>query len=271
MVRKIFSFIPSSFETLTWSRNFIAGHHFIPCECKRNERDETGVECKAFYSNDSQIYTLYDQVDHKLAFLYNFIPPDSELILIGHSVGAFILLEIMSRLQNTKRIIKGVLLFPTIERITKTSSGRFWTTVANYLSCPLLWVVRLFNAFPFRLQLTLVKLCMSIRRFQSDENVLGAILSFLNNHGVSNMLQIAYDMVRIEYLSHETVIKANKDRLVFYYGSDDPWVPASFCEQMIERFPFVDIRQCTQNYKHAFVLHSAENVGKLVWDFISDV
>ena len=253
--------------------NCFVGHHLIPCECNNDNIEDsfTGVECKNFYLNESKLYTLHDQVDHKLAFVYNFLPPDSELILIGHSVGAFIILEIMRRLQNTKRIVKGVLLFPTIERITATSSGRFWTTVAHYMKKPLLWIVWLFNALPFKLQCSLVNLCMILRRFHNKESIHGAILSFLNNDGVSNMLQIAKDMVGIKELPHETVIDENKDKIVFYYGMEDPWVPASFCERMIERFPSVDIRQCTENYKHAFVLHSAENVGKLVWNLISDV
>ena len=247
------------------------GHHFIPCECNSNEPKDAGIECKDFYLNESRVYTLHDQVDHKLAFVYNFLPPDSELILIGHSVGAFMILEIMNRLHHTQRILKGILLFPTIERVTKTSNGRFWTTVASYMARPVLWMVWLFSALPLRVQRAMVSLCVTVRRFQRDENIVRSILSFLNNHGVSNMLQIANDMVGINCLSHETVIEENKDKLVFYYGKGDPWVPASFCDQMIERFPTADIRQCDKNYKHAFVLHHAESVGKLVWDFITDL
>lgn len=251
------------------------GHHFIPCECNSEaSEDDTEVAglCKNFYlNNDTKIYSLHDQIDHKLAFVYNFLPPESKLILIGHSVGAYIILEIMRRLQYTDRVIKGVLLFPTIERITKTSSGKFWTTVAYYMTKPVLWIIWLFNALPFKVQLSFVKCLVCFRRFCKDENLPGAILSFINHHGISNMFQIANDMVHIKDLDQETVIKDNEDKLVFYYGSEDPWVPVSFSDQMKERFQSLDVRLCAESYKHAFVLNSAKDVGKMTWSLIQDV
>ena len=210
-------------------------------------------------------------MDHKLAFVYKFLPPDSKLVLVGHSIGAFIILEIMRRLQSTKRVVKGVLLFPTIERITKTSNGQFWAAIAYCMQKPLLWVVWLFSILPFAIQRTVVSLFVQQRGFSSENNIPFAILSFMNDHGVRNMLQIIYDMMGINDLPHETVIEENKDKIVFYYGEGDPWVPASFCAKMAEKFPSVLIKQCADNHKHAFVLHTAHTVGKLVWNLISDV
>jgi len=269
------SFIESLFLTSDCSLTIYgishAGHHFIPCECNiETSEDHSGVNCRELYFFESKLYTLYDQVDHKLAFVYKFLPYDSEIILIGHSVGAFIILEIMRRLQSTERIVKGVLLFPTVERITKTSSGRFWTSIALYMQQPLLWIVWLFNVLPFSLQHTLVDFCVLIRGFSYERNIPLAILSFLNEHGVRNMLQIVKDMIRIEDLPQETVIEENKDNIVFYYAEEDPWVPSSFYSKMTERFPSADIQKCTKQHKHAFVLYTAKRVGKLVWGLISD-
>ena len=229
------------------------------------------MKCRDFNFYESKPYTLYDQVDHKLAFVYKFLPPDSKLILIGHSVGAFIILEIMRRLQSTKRVVKGVLLFPTIERITNTFNGKLWTAIAYYMQTPLLWIVWLFNMLPFAVQRAIVDFCIELRKLSSEKNIPFAILSFLNDHGIKNLLQIANDMLVINDLPHETVIEENKEKIVFYYGEGDPWVPATFCAKMIERFPSANIQQCTENHKHAFVLHTAQSVGQLVWNFISDV
>ena len=85
------------------------------------------------------------------------------------------------------------------------------------------------------------------------------------------MFQIANDMVHIKDLDQETVIKDNEDKLVFYYGKEDPWVPASFSDQMKERFQSLDVRLCCENYKHAFVLNSAKDVGNMTWSLIRDV
>ena len=248
------------------------GHHFIPCECDGFYDPETAddVTCSnLFLKNEEKFYSLHDQIDHKLAFVYNYLPPDSKLILIGHSVGAYIILEIMRRLHPSDRIVKCILLFPTIERITKTSSGKFWTTVAYFMTKPLLWLIWLFNAMPLRFQLWFIRCCMVLRRFCNEDNLTGATFSFVNHHGVSNMLQIASDMKSIQDLDAK-IIDDNKEKIVLYYGKEDPWVPASFCQQMTEKFPSVDIRLCKENHKHAFVLYTAKDVGQLVWSFIKD-
>ena len=85
------------------------------------------------------------------------------------------------------------------------------------------------------------------------------------------MLQIVKDMISIQDLPQETVIEDNKDKIVFYYAEEDPWVPSSFYSKMTERFPAADIQKCAKQHKHAFVLYTAKSVGKLVWSLISDV
>lgn len=56
-------------------------------------------------------------------------PPKPKVILIGHSVGAYIVLELIRRSKNAAspihelNIIGGVLLFPTVTHIAKSPSG----------------------------------------------------------------------------------------------------------------------------------------------------
>ncbi|KAI1895134.1 hypothetical protein AGOR_G00103170 [Albula goreensis] len=43
------------------------------------------------------VFGLNGQVEHKLAFLREHVPRDSKLVLIGHSIGCYIILEMMKR------------------------------------------------------------------------------------------------------------------------------------------------------------------------------
>ncbi|XP_044519345.1 lipid droplet-associated hydrolase-like [Gracilinanus agilis] len=43
------------------------------------------------------VFGLEGQVEHKLAFLRRYVPGPQKLVLIGHSIGAYILLEMMKR------------------------------------------------------------------------------------------------------------------------------------------------------------------------------
>lgn len=46
------------------------------------------------------LYSLEGQIHHKMAFVNTFVPRDRRLILIGHSIGCYIVLELLKRLPH---------------------------------------------------------------------------------------------------------------------------------------------------------------------------
>lgn len=46
---------------------------------------------------EDDVFGLEGQVEHKLAFLRNHVPRETSLVLIGHSIGCYIILEMMKR------------------------------------------------------------------------------------------------------------------------------------------------------------------------------
>lgn len=67
----------------------------------------------------------------------------------------------------------------------------------------------------------------------------------------------------------EELIKANIHRLKLYYGTSDGWVPKSYQQDMIDKFPGIDAELCKNGYEHAFVLSSSSEVGKMVAEWIN--
>lgn len=55
---------------------------------------------------DPFVFTLEGQIQHKLCFIDEQLPTDVEIVLIGHSIGAYIVLEMMDRLDD-ERVIQG--------------------------------------------------------------------------------------------------------------------------------------------------------------------
>ena len=94
--------------------------------------------CLCFVGPSSDVYSIEGQVQHKVEFLLECVPPDVPLILIGHSIGAYIILEIMSEI-GADRILQSVLLFPTIERMAATPQGSRVTPLLRYFR----WLVPL--------------------------------------------------------------------------------------------------------------------------------
>ncbi|KAE8448435.1 hypothetical protein EG329_009500 [Mollisiaceae sp. DMI_Dod_QoI] len=93
-----------------------------------------GFEEEDTYSSRSSPYSLEDQIMISLKSLQaQRIPsgprqgqPYSSIILIGHSVGSYILLELIQRLRRCSSSINiraGILLFPTVTHIAQSPSG----------------------------------------------------------------------------------------------------------------------------------------------------
>ncbi|KAL0170216.1 hypothetical protein M9458_034812, partial [Cirrhinus mrigala] len=51
----------------------------------------------ASVTEKEDVFGLDGQIEHKLAFLRKHVPRDTNLLLIGHSIGCYIILEMMKR------------------------------------------------------------------------------------------------------------------------------------------------------------------------------
>ncbi|XP_023442202.2 lipid droplet-associated hydrolase isoform X2 [Dasypus novemcinctus] len=104
-----------------------AGHAFVPKDKKilTTSNDSNAPEIK-------DIYGLHGQVEHKVAFLRTHVPKEMKLVLIGHSIGCYISLQILKHAPELP-VIRTLLLFPTIERMSQTPKGRIATPFLCWL------------------------------------------------------------------------------------------------------------------------------------------
>ena len=75
--------------------------------------------------------SLDEQVIHKKIFLEENITPKSEIILTGYFIGACIL-HILKSCKRATEETKSILLFPTIERMAISPSGRYVIPMVTY-------------------------------------------------------------------------------------------------------------------------------------------
>ena len=76
--------------------------------------------------------SLDEQITHKKIFLEQHIPSKSKIIPIGHSIGAYIILHPLKNCSRATDVTKSILLFPTIERMAISPSGRYVTPMVTY-------------------------------------------------------------------------------------------------------------------------------------------
>lgn len=76
-----------------------------------------------FHLDKPELFTLDGQLNHKIDFVDTYVPSGVNLHFIGHSIGAKICVELVKRYRS-KHNAAAYLLFPTLERMAQTPSGR---------------------------------------------------------------------------------------------------------------------------------------------------
>ncbi|ESP05249.1 hypothetical protein LOTGIDRAFT_152065 [Lottia gigantea] len=209
--------------------------------------------------------TLYGQIRHKLAFIQEVIPADVKLVLIGHSIGCYMILRMLKYLPK-QQIMRCFLLFPTIERMALSPRGQIITPLLQYLRWIAVFFVKAVSYFSPQMQYRLI-----LRFFKGSkvpECALNASMNLFDPQCVNKVTYLArQEMEIVTELDHD-LISNYISKLSFYYGADDHWCPKDYCYEMKKNFPHADIRLCNENFSHAFVLDASQEMSKIIWDWI---
>ncbi|XP_066910625.1 lipid droplet-associated hydrolase-like [Clytia hemisphaerica] len=211
--------------------------------------------------------TLQEQIQHKKDCVRQFIPDDCNIIFIGHSIGAYIILQLMDHIPE--RSLHGILLFPTITNMIGTVDGKFWNLITSYLKLPLLWTAYFSSYLPYALQDVLIRWRAKWR--QIDAPIVPVCRRCVSWDVLSQGFRmVECELVEVKTLNPELsrIIRRYSNKLTVYYGDGDAWTPFSFYEEFIQKFPEVKTFYGRDGFKHDFVLDSSEGVARLCNKFI---
>ncbi|XP_061698775.1 lipid droplet-associated hydrolase isoform X2 [Syngnathoides biaculeatus] len=201
---------------------------------------------------DLDTFGLNGQVQHKLAFLRKHVPKETNLILVGHSIGCYIILEIM-RKDPSLKILKAIMLFPTIERMALTPQGKVITPLLCHMRYLTYLSIFLLSLLPDRLKARLVKLVFA-GIGALDHSVVQPTVGLLSGDSAANAVYMANQEMRTVLARDNMTIKRNLEKFIFYYGATDHWCPVQFYNEIKKDFPTGDFRLCENGFRHAFVL-----------------
>ncbi|KAL2013739.1 hypothetical protein VTN00DRAFT_1264 [Thermoascus crustaceus] len=223
-----------------------------------------------------------------------------KVILIGHSVGAYIAMEILRRHREGRMevegeketadadaafdIVGGILLFPTVVDIAKSVAGRRITwllylipqlaLVASLLARALTW------ALPTVVLRSLIRLVMGF----PPENAVDTTLAFLKSkRGVRQALHMAaHEMQEItadkwsdDIWGTSSTAKQPLSKLVFYFGRNDHWVAERTRDEIIairgktKGGPRMMV--CEDGVPHAFCIRHSDVMARKVSQFVRDI
>ncbi|KAM3870841.1 lipid droplet-associated hydrolase [Diretmus argenteus] len=224
------------------------------------------VEDASIMTTEEDVFGLNGQIEHKLAFLRKHVPRETSLVLVGHSIGCYIILEMMKRDPELK-VMKAVMLFPTIERMAQTPQGKVMTPVLCHMRYVAYLPLFLLSLLPEGLKTILVKLVFG-GICSLDYTVVQPTVGLLSGDCAANAMYMGGQEMRKVLERDNVTIKQNLEKLVFYYGATDHWCPVQYYNEIKQDFPNGDFRLCENGFRHAFVLDAGRNVANMVVEWI---
>ncbi|XP_063407090.1 lipid droplet-associated hydrolase-like [Mytilus trossulus] len=231
-----------------------AGHVSIP-----KSSDNLAIE-KASYS----VCSLEGQIKHKLTFIKDNIPTNVKLVLIGHSIGCYMILKLLDDLDH--QVLRCFMLFPTIERMAESPKGQVATPLLKYLRWLGALIVQGLSYLSPHMQFRLI--LWYFRGKTVPDCIYNASMSLFDSFCVSNVMYMAnMEMQKVQKLD-EDLIKRHLSKISFYYGSDDHWCPKSYYYEFRDKFPHADTRLCKDDHDHAFVLEGSQQMADILSSWV---
>ncbi|XP_022659959.1 lipid droplet-associated hydrolase-like [Varroa jacobsoni] len=225
------------------------GHHAPPSSPRPVGQSSEGQHSQEFPSIDehSELYDLQAQILHKIEFIKRFIGFEREVILIGHSIGAYVAMQVIKREPRLK-CEKAILLFPVIERLISTDRAQeLMKTVQRWYS-PFLFLCNLMHFTPLPVKRWLATW------FCGQAHLGEATASFLCKQAMYSSWFLAKDELNKVDKRDDAFLKRSWRLLSFYYGNRDGWCPIEYFKDMHRDYPQADITLCNENIDHAFVM-----------------
>lgn len=220
------------------------------------------------YSSDAEkCYDLLGQVEHKAAFIAEHVPAGVKIHLIGHSIGAWMCLQILNRQAIRGKLIDCYFLFPALDRLAHSPLG----IVFKYVLKPSYRILEALYTY------ILMAMPEAARRF--------VVSVPFRATGSTHVFPIFYEHIsspaplvrcyrigasaieRIQTLDVD-LVRRHSDILHIYYGSVDLWVPVSRFENMKRNIPEIDARLCESGLAHGFVIDHSKRMADILCDWI---
>ena len=212
-------------------------------------------------------FTLQDQIDHKLAYLALDSHKNAKIILIGHSLGCYVIQEMMKVLPND-RVVKAFQLFPAIERLRLSPKGVFFHSIPGRFSHRFLRFLS--YVFHYCVPTRVSNAIIGVKFYQLPAHrrrlISRSTSAILNPTSMSNIIDLSWEEMDVIYCRDDQFIRDYSDKLIFYYGRTDGWVPVNFYNDLVRDFPEGQIHLCDQGLLHAFVFNGPIQMAEWIFD-----
>ena len=226
--------------------------------------------------NGDKLSSLDEQVLQKLAFIDTQLDPKSTLILIGHSLGCYILLKMLPHIDKG-RLGKAIFLFPTMHHVANTPNAQWQRPFYTKYRWIPAFLAKIVSSLPQFCLSTILGLYVKWKGTPStyQQWMIAGILAIIEH---SDTVDAVFSLAECEMLqikdfnpSSRQAILDLVDRCIYYYGASDNWVLEESIRYFCEQFPDAQVHRCARGLEHAFVLTSSEEVAEMVLEWTDDL
>ncbi|KAF0852823.1 mitochondrial alpha/beta hydrolase (lipid droplet-associated hydrolase) [Andalucia godoyi] len=217
--------------------------------------------------NNGRQFSLPEQVQHKVEAIEHLkaTHPDAKFYLAGHSIGSFMIKEVLRIASDRFELARCFLLFPALRHLREQAGAinvlikpgfrHLVAGIGGFIS----WTPNVFKRGLVKLFGPKIKDCP------------GSVERLFSYSTIMNILYLTVTEFHIvRHLDHQTLEK-HLDKIVFYYTKDDGWVPIEFFEDVKSRFPKHEhIYLDKHGVKHAFCLEDSKTIAQEVLPFLHD-
>lgn len=181
--------------------------------------------------------TVRKLVEHKVDFIENVIPENVEIVLIGHSIGTFMSLQVMRLISKRERFIHNIMLMPVLEKFNQTPGWKSLSFLLHFRGL-LYALVMVLSLMKDEIVLRLLPYLMpDLQKNKTPDCMYEGMLQLVNWHVVRNMLTLARDESKQVQERDDLFLQRNLSKFSLFYCVDDHWAPISFYRGLKRRFP----------------------------------
>lgn len=232
-----------------------AGHDVIP-----NEKPMV-------LKGDEHLFDLEGQLEHKLDLINTYIDKKSKLHLVGHSIGAWLIIEAIQKSPSLIHRISSIqLLFPTLQEMAVTKNGPYVNNILRKFQSLVMCLIVLLNMLPQFFLNFMAFVYLKLNNLPSHYSE--RILKYVDRNIIEKVLFLAFcEMDKVTKLNTDAIDKV-KHLTKVIYGEYDGWVPLKYMEDLEQYQP--PLVKTKVGIPHTFVLKSSEVVAEMVSVFIKD-
>ncbi|MED6210040.1 hypothetical protein PIB30_060340 [Stylosanthes scabra] len=199
-----------------------------------------------------RLFSLEEQINHKVDFIREELQNvEVPIVLVGHSIGSYIAIEIFKRFPEKVKYCIGLYPFLTMNPESKTQLVIGKISESRILSTVLCYLIASLGLLPVPILRFIIRNSMA-KSWSAD--AVDATCSHLSQyHVMRNVFYMAMTEFRkFAEAPDWTFIRERKAQISFLFGDDDHWGPLQVLEEISKQVPGIAVAVEREKHTHGF-------------------